>query len=79
MHGTRMFTSGVKFSPAQCPFSIHSYGAMGQLEGARCEPPYQMSQIITNGNCKLNLSLTSCKLSCLLEMIVCEATVRQRH
>ena len=79
MHGTHMFTSGVNFSPAQRPFSIHSSGAMGQLEGVRCEPPYRMSQITTNANCKLNLSLTSCKLSRLLEMIVREATVRQRY
>ena len=30
-------------------------------------------------NRKHNLSLTSCKLSCLLKIIICEATVSQRH
>ena len=61
IHGTHNYVlHRVHLSPAQRPFAIHCYGAIGQLLGCT----------LTNINRDCNLSFASCKLSRVLKVII---------
>ena len=74
----RAFQLGYTFVRGNAPFP---YISMGQYVNFRARTMSRLTRCpnTTNINRKFNLSLTSCKLLCLLKMIVHEATVRQKH
>ena len=74
----RAFQLGYIFAMGNAPFPYISMGLSVNFR-ARAASRLTGCPNTTNINRKFNLSLTSCKLSRLLKMIVHEATVRQRH